>query len=179
MLARCSKRDPVGPLPATVMAVLLGSLFVFGQLVPIAVTSDAGMAAAAGRASNRVGNLTVVRAFLPQPASPNVASVYLTVRNSGSRADVLVAASTPDALASMLMIEKPDGSMAMLAYLRIPAHGQASLVPGQDHLMLEVPRTNMKLGRRVPVTLRFLHAGTLTITVPVVPLSWIEKGKSP
>ena len=120
-----------------------------------------------------LGALTVVRAFLPQPASPDVAAIYLTVKNSGARADELVSVSSADAGSSMLMTENANGTMGMLRVLRIPAHGSASLVPGRDHLMLEQPRGTLDVGQHVAVSLHFRFAGTLTISVPVVPLSWI------
>ena len=124
-------------------------------------------------AKNRIGSLTVVNAFLPQPASPDVAAIYLTVRNSGSRPDSLVGVGSPAALGAMLMTENPNGTMGMLRALRIPPHGSASLVPGEDHLMLQQPRHALQVGQRVVVTLHFQHAGALTISVPVVPLSRI------
>lgn len=76
----------------------------------------------------------------------------------------------------MLMTENAhgsSGSMGMLSELRIPAHGQASLVPGHDHVMLEQPTVTFKVGQTVLVTLRFKWAGSVSIKVPVVPLSWI------
>ncbi len=76
----------------------------------------------------------------------------------------------------MLMTENARGSfgsMGMLRELRIPAHGQASLVPGHDHVMLEQPTVTFKVGQTVLVTLRFKWAGSVTIKVPVVPLSRI------
>lgn len=151
--------------PFTLVAVVLVAV-VLGGTAPKA-------GAASSHAPNHIGKLTVVDAFLPLPPSPDVASVYLTVRNSGSHADALVSVSTHAAMGSMLMTEFPDGSMAMLRQLIIPAHGRASLTPGRDHLMLEVPIVSIQMGQRVPVTLRFAHAGSITIEVPVVPLSAI------
>ena len=65
----------------------------------------------------------------------------------------------------MLMTENAHGSfgsMGMLSELRIPAHGQASLVPGHDHVMLEQPTVTFKVGQTVLVTLRFKWAGSVT-----------------
>jgi periplasmic copper chaperone A len=117
--------------------------------------------------------LTVVDAFLPDPPSPDVAAIYLTVKNSGRRPDMLIGASSAAAAGAMLMTENPNGTMGLLRLLRIPAHGQASLVPGRDHLMLESPYHTLSVGEMVVVTLRFYRAGRLTMSVPVVPLSRI------
>lgn len=143
--------------------------------VPDAGASYHGAPRPVAVVGTRIASLTVVDAFLPQPASPDVAAIYLTVRNSGSRPDSLVGASSTAATGSMLMTENPDGTMGMLPALRIPAHAQASLTPGRDHLMLEQPLHTLEVGQHVSVTLRFRRAGTLTISVPVVPLSWILK----
>ncbi len=124
----------------------------------------------------RLGSLEVIDPFLPDPASPAVAAIYLTVKNMGSRADALVSATSPAAPDVLLMTENAGGSfgsMGMLKELRIPAHGQASLVPGHDHVMLEQPTVRFKVGQSVLVTLRFKRGGTVTIKVPVVPLSRI------
>ncbi len=145
-----------------------------------AVVAWGAAAAASYRAPTRiptmtthVGSLTVVDAFLPEPPSPAVAAIYLTVKNSGSRSDALIGVATAAAGSSMLMTENPNGTMGMLRLLRIPAHGEASLVPGHDHLMLEQPTHALTVGQHVLVTLHFQRAGYLTISVPVVPLSRI------
>ena len=107
----------------------------------------------------RVGSLEIIHPFLPAPASPSVASVYLTVRNTGSSPDRLVSVSTPMAASASLMTENANGSMTPLVNLSVPAHGEASLVPGRQHLMLETPASSFKVGQAVAVTLHFAHAG--------------------
>ena len=121
--------------------------------------------------AGRIGDLEIIHPFLPDPASPAVASVYLTVRDTGALPDRLVAASSVAAGSAMLMAEQPAGTMAPLDALAVPAHGEASLAPGHDHLMLENPRGVLRVGQTVPVTLRFARAGRITLEVPVVPLS--------
>jgi periplasmic copper chaperone A len=174
--ARWPRRRPSPPALAAGLAVAV--------LAVVAPATDSGASyhgaphptAAVG---NRIGSLSVVDAFLPEPPSPAVAAIYLTVKNTGSRADALVGVSSAAANSSMLMTENPDGTMGMLPELPIPAHSEASLVPGRDHLMLEQPHQALRLGRHVLVTLHFRRAGTLTISVPVVPLSAIlEHGRT-
>ena len=156
-------------ISVTVRAALLG----IALAVPLAMTSGAA-ASTSPKVAARVGDLEVIDPFLPDPASPSVAAIYLTVKNTGARPDALISASSPISADSMLMKENGHGSsMAMLAELRIPAHGQASLKPGRDHLMLEQPRMKFRVGQTVLVTLRFERAGSVTLKVPVVPLSRI------
>ena len=121
----------------------------------------------------RVGALEIVHPFIPKPASPSVAAVYLTVRNTGDQADELVSVSTSVTANSMLMAEDTHGSvgtMTPLTALRVPAHGDAWLRPGQDHVMLESPKRSLRVGQHVNITLHFEHAGAVTVRVPVVPL---------
>ena len=96
----------------------------------------------------------------------------MTIRDTGPAPDELLSVSSPLAVSSSLMTENRDGTMGTLPALTIPAHGQASLVPGSAHAMLERPPT-LKVGQTVPVALRFAKAGTLNVSVPVVPLSRI------
>jgi len=143
----------------------------------VALAAPAASAGAATKHSTppapHIGTLTIRDAFLPQPASPSVAAIYLTVKNSGPRADALIGVRSAAAGSSMLMTENRNGSMGMMRELLIPAHGHASLVPGRDHIMLEQPHHTLELGQHVLVTLVFRRAGSLTISVPVVPLSRI------
>jgi periplasmic copper chaperone A len=169
--------------PAAVRALRASSLLVACaiSLGAVLTTPWASKAGASTRPPTahvvaRLGSLEVIDPFLPDPASPAVAAIYLTVKNTGSRADALVSATSPAAPDVLLMTENAGGSfgsMGMLKELRIPAHGQASLVPGHDHVMLEQPTVRFKVGQSVLVTLRFKRAGTVTIKVPVVPLSRI------
>jgi len=171
-------RRPIRSLPQSRVrcgALILCALWVVVlTAAPAAAHSHGAARTPGGSARYRIGDLTVVDAFLPQPPSPAVAAIYLTVRNSGSHSDALVAVSSSAAAAgSMLMTENPNGTMGLLRELRVPAHGQASLLPGRDHLMLEQPRGSLAVGQHVTVTLRFQRAGDLTISVPVVPLGRI------
>jgi periplasmic copper chaperone A len=156
-------------VPTAVALVCGSAVIAFGSVAGASYRAP-GRTPAVG---TRIGSLTVVDAFLPDPPSPDVAAIYLTVKNSGSRSDSLIGVSTAAADSSMLMTENPDGTMGMLGQLRIPAHGEASLVPGHDHLMLEQPTHALTLGQHIMVTLHFRRAGYLIISVPVVPLSRI------
>jgi copper(I)-binding protein len=143
--------------------------------VLVAVSAGCGAGHPAAPVAARIGQLQILNPFLPDPASPAVASVYLTVRNTGASADRLVAVTSPLAHTTMLMTEEGDGAtgtMAPLAGLAIPAHGTATLQPGHDHLMLENPAA-VRVGQLVEVTLRFARSGTVAVEVPVVPLSAI------
>jgi len=138
-----------------------------------------GSAAATGRVAARVGEIEIIDPYLPNPASPSVAAVYLTVRNTGSTPDALVGASSAIAASATLHTEIVQGSyeaMVPLVRLGVSAHGQASLVPGHDHVMLEGLNQALKVGQTVTVTLRFANAGQVAVPVLVVPLDSVVNG---
>jgi periplasmic copper chaperone A len=139
--------------------------------VGLAAPSGAGAATpASGSAANK--SMQVTGAFLPLPASPSVASAYLEFHNLTAQADALVAMSTAVAQSTMAMSEGAT-SMQMLGSVTIPAHGTVTFAPGHDHLMLQGLNRKLKVGQAVDVHLRFRHAGTLNLEIPVVPLDRI------
>jgi hypothetical protein len=142
-------------------------------------TSDHASPAPAGsspapRGSASTGAIRITGAYLPQPASPDVAAVYFTVADTGDQADVLVSAtSTPAAQAALMRESASDGAESMTTLaggLSIPAHGLVTLAPDGYHLMLTDPATPLRQGGSVTLTLRFEHAGTVTLKVPVTSL---------
>ena len=141
--------------------------------MPVTVTRPSGSTGV----GTHVGSLHVLNAFLPAPASVSVAAIYLTVKNCGIARRRTRRCQSSVADSTMLMTENANGSMGTLTQLRIPAHGEASLVPGRDHVMLEEPSHALSLGQHVLVTLHFRRAGYLTISVPVVPLSEMVTGR--
>jgi periplasmic copper chaperone A len=124
--------------------------------------------------SATVGTIRITGAYLPQPATADIAAVYFTIADTGSQADTLIsAASTPAAQTSLMRESTTNGAESMTALaggLPIPAHGQITLAPGGYHLMLTDPATPLKQGGTVTLALRFEHAGTVTLEVPVTSL---------
>lgn len=132
----------------------------------------AAVPVATGHAS--IGALTITGGYIPQPASPEVAAAYLTIANAGGTADTITRITTNVTKAVMAMNETDGngvGTMTNLRAVRIPAHGSVSLAPGHAHLMLENPTSRLRLGEHVSIAITFAHAGTVTLTVPVVPLT--------
>jgi copper(I)-binding protein len=131
-------------------------------------------AAPAGTAHASIGDLTITGGYIPQPASTDVAAAYFTVTNSGSTADTITKVTTSVTSNVMAMTETDKGSvgtMTDLSTVTVPAHGSVSLTPGHAHLMLQNPTRSLKNGDKVSMTITFRHAGTLTLTLPVVPLT--------
>lgn len=126
------------------------------------------------RGSAAAGSIRVTGAYVPQPATPDVAAVYFTIADIGDQADTLISAtSTPAALASLMSESTAGGAESMTPLtdgLAIPAHGQVTLAPDGYHLMLTNPAIALKQGETVTLSLRFERAGTVTLKVPVTSL---------
>jgi copper(I)-binding protein len=121
-------------------------------------------------ASARAGDLAITDAYIPAPASPDVAVVYFTVKNNGDKDDALVGATSPVAQSASLhneMTMQGSSMMMPLQEIAIPAHQTVRLSVGGMHLMLENLKQKLQKGQRVQVTLQFKNAGSVTLTVPV------------
>jgi periplasmic copper chaperone A len=142
-----------------------------------AVPAGAATATSTGSASGSAtrNGMQVTGAFVPLPPSPSVAAAYLELHNLTGRPDTLMSISTSVASSAMAMSEGAS-SMQMLGPVTIPAHGTVSFVPGHDHVMLQGLTRKLAIGQDVDVRLRFRHAGTLSIEIPVVPLDRILGG---
>lgn len=162
---------------ATAASLTAGTLHVDA---PAATAAPAMLLASKKTAGSATGRgMAVTGAFLPLPASPAVASVYLVFHNLTARPDALLSVGTSIASSSMAMSEGST-SMSTLGSVTIPAHRRVSFVPGHDHLMLQGLTRKLAVGQTVVVNLRFRHAGIIHLKIPVVPLDRIlGAGASP
>ncbi len=112
---------------------------------------------------------------LATTASAKSGAIYMMVTNEGDAADRLVAVSTDAAKRAMLHTSKEDanGVMKMLPLkdgVEIPAGAIHVFQRGGDHIMLMGLTRQLVADETVTLTLRFEHAGDLTVTVPVRPV---------
>jgi copper(I)-binding protein len=170
---RRGRRIPAGFVAATI-AVALG----VGGLVagareqdgdaPAGAAAPADPAAVAGAA---VGDLTVSNVYIRQPASPDAAAAYLSVRNAGAEADSLESAYSGAAERTTLHglpgVVEP-GAHAASGPVPIPANGTVTLAPGRGHIMLEGLTGTLRPGDKVSLLLRFARAGQVLVEAPVV-----------
>jgi uncharacterized protein YcnI/copper(I)-binding protein len=132
---------------------------------------DAKAAAAEGGAAT-IGSLAVEGAWTRATADgAKVGAGYLTIRNTGSAADTLVAVKTSVAgrgeIHDMTMT---DGVMRMRHLpdgIEIPAGGNVSLQPGGMHLMFMDLKEPLVEGATVTVTLTFKSGATGDVVLPV------------
>jgi copper(I)-binding protein len=105
-----------------------------------------------------------MRGFTPQAAAAvHAATTFLTITNLSGTPDELVAARSPFARRIVL---RHHGGPPQGGPLVIPAHGTLTLAPIGDDLVLEQP-SPYESRATVPLTLIFLHSGTITIDAPV------------
>jgi len=101
------------------------------------------------------------------PVFLGVASVYLTIRNSGGHDD-LVAASVNLPKAMVELHEVRDGRMVKVERIRIPSRGTVELKPGGMHLMIYNMPRDLQEGAEVTLTLRFERSGEQQVPVKLV-----------
>jgi periplasmic copper chaperone A len=95
---------------------------------------------------------------------------FMTIRNTGSTPDRLVAARSPAAGVMELHTHIRDGDvmrMRPVPAIELPAGQEVRLAPGGLHLMLIGLTQSLEPGGRVPVTLVFERAGEVTIQLAV------------
>jgi copper(I)-binding protein len=109
-----------------------------------------------------VGDLRIDRGFAYEPITAASGAAYFRIRNGGGAADTLLAATSPGTQGASLH----GSGMAHLEVL-IPPGGEVELKPGAAHLMLMGFRVVPKAGESLAVTLRFAHAGDVTLELPV------------
>jgi copper(I)-binding protein len=149
----------------TVGVAMLGVVMVLGGwTAPVA--SAAGEASPSARAT-----LEIREPWLrSSPPGVPVGAGYLTIINRGTAADELLGAATPRAL--MVQVHETrmeQGVMRMreLERLAIAAGAQIALAPGGAHLMLMGLNEPLRVGEKVPITLRFARGGEKTVIFEV------------
>jgi copper(I)-binding protein len=159
-------------LQLTIAAAAVGFL---GQVAPApaaGIKQVDGMAKM-GMAEHRVGDLMFespfARATLPnQP----VAGAFLTITNTGSEDDVLIAVSTPAAARGEVHEMAMDGETMQMRELAdglvIPAGEAVELKPGGYHLMFMELEQPLVEGETVEVSLEFQKAGVVTIPFAIM-----------
>jgi copper(I)-binding protein len=117
----------------------------------------------ASGAAASAGDLRIDHGFAYEPITAASGAAYFRVRNGGRVADTLLEATSPATESAALH----GNGMAHLKVLPIPAGGEVELKPGATHLMLTGFGVVPKAGESLAVTLRFAHAGNVTLQLPV------------
>lgn len=118
--------------------------------------------------SNIVISSAWARAMLPgQPTGGG----YLTIENTGSEPDRLIAVTSANAaLVEVHQMSMDENVMQMRQItdgLEIPAGGKVELSPGGLHLMFKQIKAPFKVADTVKVTLAFEKSGKIDVEMPV------------
>jgi copper(I)-binding protein len=139
--------------------------------------SSAAMTARMDGANATAGALSISRAYIPQPASPDVGVLYFTASNSGATPITLTGVSLDGAASAGFdqYVNAVGGGQEMTALdsVVVPPHGKIELSPGHDHIMLEGPRS-LHQGDTTNVTIEIADAEPLHLAVPVVAITGLE-----
>lgn len=119
--------------------------------------------------SAKTGAIVVEKAWARASLTANGAA-YVAFRNTGKSTDRLIGVRSPVAQRAELHTHTMDkGIMRMRPLKAIEVHPGAPAVmrPGGDHIMLMGLTRKLKRGETFPITLRFAHAGEVTVMVTV------------
>lgn len=115
--------------------------------------------------------LAIRDAYIPRPASPDVAAAYFTVTNRGDEDDTLQ--SVRASVAGEVMMHRNTGSrMEMVTSVRVPADGELSFSRGELHVMLDGVTRPLQVGDSVELVVRFEQSGEMRVRVPVRPIDY-------
>ena len=150
-------------------------------MASLAALAVAGMATLALAHEYKVAEIEIDHPWArPTAPTATVGAAYLSLKNDGKTDDRLVAASSPAAekveLHSMTMM---SGVMTMrqVPAIEVQAGRTVTLEPGGLHLMLIGLKEPLKEGARVPATLSFERAGSVSVELIVqTPKDAAEKG---
>lgn len=123
----------------------------------------------------RVGALSIQHPWSRETAAGQaVGGGFMTIANGGARDDRLLSGSTPVAAEVQLHTMTMDSGVMRMRQvtngIAIPAKGSVQLKPGGYHIMFMGLKRQLRQGERVPVTLRFQRAGSMTVQFAVQPV---------
>jgi copper(I)-binding protein len=124
-----------------------------------------------GTADAAAGGIAIYEPYIPAPAAPDVAALYLVVRDEAGNGDRLLSARSEAGDAQLHETREESGLVRMQPArdgIAVPAGGELRLEPGGAHVMLTNLPQPLAVGSRVHVTLEFERAGRLALEVPVV-----------
>ncbi|MFJ9129823.1 copper chaperone PCu(A)C [Streptomyces sp. NPDC102340] len=110
-------------------------------------------------------DVKVEGAFIPAPASGDMAAGFFTVHNKGA-ADTLTSVSSGISQKVTLHSTK-GGVMKEQKSFAVPANGELDFERGGNHLMFENLKRKPAEGDKVSVQLHFTKSGTVTVSFPV------------
>lgn len=136
-------------------------------VAPVLALLILGIMAPASAAESAIA---VTDAWARAPLLPGrPAAAYFVIENGGSADRLVEVRSDAAGRTEIHNHVHEDGVMKMrkLDGVDIPAAGKVTFEPRGYHVMLFEPRSELREGAEIPVTLVFEHAGEITVTAPV------------
>jgi copper(I)-binding protein len=135
----------------------------------------AGMAGLASAHEVKVGTLTITDLWTrATPPGAPAAGGFLTITNTGTEPDRLIAVSSPETAAGELHEMSMENDVmkmnAVAGGIEIPAGATVKLAPGGLHLMLIGPKGPLTEGGKFPVTITFEKAGKIDTFLHIMPI---------
>ena len=135
----------------------------------VAMAAAAGLGAVTG-CTARAGasqSIEISTAYVPVPRTPGTTVAYVVIRNNGT-ADRLVAARTSAGGRVTFRVASGPGASAMgtVTSVRIPAHTTMAMRPNGVYMLI-TGAGPMRGGKVITLTLRFAHAGQVSVVAQV------------
>jgi copper(I)-binding protein len=115
------------------------------------------------------------------PATAPSGGGFLTITNTGTSTDRLIAVKSPAAGKTELHEMKMDGAIMRMREvekgIEIPAGGTVELKPGGIHIMFMGLKSPFAKDTRVPATLVFEKAGSINVELAVQPMGAAAPGQ--
>jgi copper(I)-binding protein len=143
---------------------------VFARRAVLGAGLAASLAPVARAEDTAPGALRIATPWTRAMRAGGTGAGFMTIRNTGSTPDRLVAARTPAARVVELHTHIREGDvmrMRPVPVIELPAGQEVRLQPGGLHLMLIGLTAALEQGARVPVTLVFERAGEVEVQLAV------------
>lgn len=145
----------LGPAAAALSALILTTQFAFADMV-------------------KVGELHIFDQWAREsPKMAKAGAGYLTIKNTGTEDDALVAVTADFPKVMVHGTKKENGVMKMhhVDALTVSAGDAVALEPGGFHIMfMGLDENGLRVGDAIDVTLTFKKAGDVTVKFPVRPI---------
>lgn len=142
------------------------------HLLSLAAAFAAAVALPAAAHDFKAGAIQIKHPWArPTSAGAQVGGGYLTLVNTGKTPDRLVGGTTPGARSFEIHEMSMDGGIMKMRRLdqglALPPGGTVTLKPGAYHIMFVGLSKPLKLGEKLPATLRFEKAGEVKVEFAV------------
>ena len=135
-----------------------------------AVLAPGPLRAQGSAAETRAGGIVITQPWSRAAMRGGSGAAFLTLRNTGTAADRLLAATTPAAGRVELHSMVRDGDVMRMREqpaIDLPPGQEVVLRPGGLHIMMLGLAQPLDRGATLPLTLRFERAGEVTVQVAV------------